>query len=211
MTVVTQNAGTVTSTSWTNPTNAQGACDSNCASIVKSDNASGAGTHTCDCSDFGFAIPAGSTLNSVKFGFHQQYGTLCGITGELRETMINGGLVFCLSVNPNAGWSLVCTDATDRESIDVKDLLDLTVDILNNETFTFNFALIISAHAPFNHNHYAYVDCVWITVDYTEAPAPTTPSVKLSMRCDKGPHPHDRTYFKKSLKKSFGYTELHPF
>jgi len=136
--------------SWVDPANLLGASDGNCGSK------SGAvwQTYLCYLKTYGFAIPVGSTINSVKIGFKSAYEHVTvflsfGYRGAGGSTSI---------YSTAAG---VCVDVTVYEE-DIS-FLGITVAELNNETFTSWVSVYVELAGVSG-----FVDCAYIEVDYTE-------------------------------------------
>jgi len=147
---------------WTNPTYGLNAHDGLCTTK----NVSSGNSKKLKVGTFGFAIPAGSTINHVYIGFHAFHysGVYLCYNASLRPKIVLNCAIE-LPVEAPCAPSGNCDNAGDREA---ESVLPWTVDILNNETFEFWFELIVAAAGGV---HGAYVDDGWIRVVYTP-PAP---------------------------------------
>lgn len=152
MVVVTKNptAYSVLSCTWVNPEYALGGHDGNCAYT----NRLTYGKCALQVSSFGFAIPAGSTLNSVKFGYHAAKPNNQYSEAEMVITHDSGSQVLATVFIGD------CTNAGDTEE---PDYLGLTIDDLNTE----NFTVVLRLSNAVGGYGTAYFDCCWIKVDYT--------------------------------------------
>ena len=164
MTIVTKNPTAWSNNTgvWTNPAYALGVHDGLCASK----GTSVPGLYTFQVKTFGFNIPAGSTINSVTLGFHSARGHSYYPTyGSLFITITKGGI----SVSVTEGfsdWLVNCASALDSEQSIPLGVMPFSAEDLNNETFTVTLNLSVSIGSGTQNG---YVDCCWITVDYTEA------------------------------------------
>ena len=150
MTVVRKYPTAYTNTdSWTNPAYLLGASDALCGS--KSGVAYN--TYICYLKTYGFAIPVGSTINSVKIGFKSAYEHALVFLGFRIRAAGGGTGIDSVAVG-------VCADATWAE-LDVS-FLGFTVAELNNETFTSWVQVYVELDGVFG-----FVDCAYVEVDYT--------------------------------------------
>lgn len=149
---------------WSNESDALGEDDGSCATTNLINK-------RLLLSGFGFDIPEGSTINSIKFGSHKVgYNTYGYGYGYLTV-----GVWFKQAVSPFSeqgcvGWgsdtTKACSDCVDQECTLVG--FELSVDDLNNENFVF-FARQDNGFLGIGNN--MFLDSCWIEVDYTP-PAP---------------------------------------
>ena len=151
MTVVRKYPTAYTNTdSWANPDYLLGASDGLCGSK------SGVAwqTYLCYLRTYGFAIPVGSTINSVKIGFKSAYEHVTVYLSFSYRGAGGGTSIYSAAVG-------VCADVTVYE-LDIS-FLGITVAELNNETFTSWVQVYVEGEGVGG-----FVDCAYIEVDYTE-------------------------------------------
>lgn len=146
---------------WTNPQRVIGAPDSLCATF----GTTAATDRRIYVSGFGFAIPAGSTINSVKVGMHAliQNGQNLAAQHLFVVAWDRLGLSSVNAANKSAFSGCgFCSDS------DTSCGYALTVDDFNDEDFT----AYIQAVCTFDNGFWWYAtnDADWIEVDYTEPP-----------------------------------------
>jgi hypothetical protein len=159
--------GTIT---WTNPTRVT-ASDNSYATASLNDNQI---SHYLKATGFGFAIPAGSTINGITASIEKKASTGKRIQ-DYRVRIIKGGVIGSTDKADTTQWG---TSDTSTIYGGVADLWGetWTVSDINNS----NFGLAISAYKNATQGNAvtASVDNVRITITYTvNNPVPTTTSI----------------------------------
>jgi hypothetical protein len=123
------------------------------------------------CSGFGFAIPAGSTINKVTIGMHSK------LINELNLATALNWLIYCplewpsiLSSASNGAGGYACSDCTDWSVSQIQSV----VFPFEPDDFNAPEQFVAELHAVCTNNNgwvwKARTDNVWIEVDYTEPP-----------------------------------------
>ena len=161
--MVTANAG-----NWATVAQALGAHDGACAQKATNLNAQTLIFYVdtfLDSLGDAINIPVGSTINSVKVGFHNKFGTN---PTEISLTLFILHVPFTIGVDGSfLGTTPSCSLCADSET-DVQPFIGFTVAELNAQDFTVWASFNTGVIAGWVHR--AFIDCIWITVDYTEPP-----------------------------------------
>lgn len=165
----TRIAGLGYSSTYTNPTNIQ-AHDDTCAKSPLQPSMSSSGT--LYAAQFGFSVPAGATVNGIEVTVHA-HGDVDGLgCTEIRLGNKNGSAMTLIGTkkyfmaSPFFGYPTENTDHVFGSSTD-KWGATLTPDVVNNSNFGCDFIAI--NYAGGGATQYAYVDCITMTVYYTES------------------------------------------
>ena len=150
--------GTVGSATWQNPGNVTQSNNNYAVAIVYSQT-----SKDLDCTNFGFNIPVGSTINGIEAHI-ERYGT--GQVQDLSIKLLNGdgaGGETAQDKSAGASWGFSDTVVTFGGSSDTWNE-SWTVSEVNSS----NFGVRIQCQGLGDYaGDYAYIDNVQITVHYT--------------------------------------------
>ena len=145
---------TVGTVAWTNPTNAQGAADNSDATC----SLSIATSHYLKCTNFGFSMPTGATVDGVTVTFHRKGSS--GSPADSTVKLVVGGSFVGNNKSAGATWP---GTYEDKSFGGAADLWGAT--ITPSDVNASNFGVGISATTGLIV--VANVDSVSITVNYT--------------------------------------------
>ena len=149
---------------WTNPENVcnAGEPDATCAYFAHVEVCD----HTIVVSGFGFAIPAGSTINSVKIGMQAELTNKLNLAAQLYLLVVWNRLGLSSRADANVSQQYGCAYCSESYTLAP---LTITLADLNDE----NFSAVIHGTSTYNNGWTwrVYCDTVWIEVDYTEPAA----------------------------------------
>lgn len=129
-------------------------------------------THYIKVTNFGFSIPAGSTIQGIAVEIER----LCGNCVDLSICIVKGGAISATDKSVGAAWPVSDLDSYGTYG-GASDLWgeSWTADDINAS----NFGVVFSASVPSGGPFSARVDHVRITVTYT---APDLPTLLHTMR-----------------------------
>jgi len=145
--------------SWTNPDNILGGHDDSCAS--KSTNV--AGDYDLILF-FDINLPSNAQLEELYHGFHAIKGDyLAGVVFDLQNRFKVGANTSVLSAVLYSGLIPGCDNCGDKESSNLLDFMNVTVNDLNNGNFDYRVRLDLNEDKAV----IGLVDFVWLRVVYT--------------------------------------------
>ena len=159
-TVATSSSAPENGYDWSSPNNVK-AADTSYASITHASFDAGVISYRMRCSNFGFTIPAGSTINGILVEINR-YNDV-GETGKDYRVQLVDDSATLVGTNKaiNAAWQTSVTKASYGGSSDTWSASP-TVTMVNDT----NFGVMFSAVA-IDNNCDIYVDYIRITITYT--------------------------------------------
>ncbi|MFC1908176.1 hypothetical protein ACFLWT_02090 [Chloroflexota bacterium] len=162
-TAVSTAVGLYVNAPWTSPANV-GADDSTTANVGTKNLDNGSYTERLDATNFGFAIPTGSTIDGIVVEYDRfSPDEGAGVTDDLVQ-LIKGGTPQGTDFGVGAGWATSETIVTFGSSSELWGLTWAAADINAS-----NFGVAVAATSSVN-NAQAEIDFLRITVHYTPPP-----------------------------------------
>jgi len=169
-TSVTAGAGTCidamnSTVFWGSVTNAQGLANNSSAAVGLS---SGATSNRLECTDYGFSIPGGATIDGITLVVRRRTDSASSVMDQTIR-LLQAGVVTGEDKALGTAWPMVLTNQSYGNSMDTWMAAWTPADI-NASNFGAALAVIRTNGTSPN----AFVDSLEITIDYTDAtPTPT--------------------------------------
>lgn len=147
---------------WTNPGNA-GASDSSYATATSA----GLNSHYLKATNFGFSVPAGATITSIKVDvLRKQDNSFGGDTVDVVLKLVKGGAVTGNDKHSASSWPTSDATASYDYSLATWGVALTPADVNASD---FGVVLAVNTSAGLGANPIAYVNLVQVTVTYTPA------------------------------------------
>lgn len=166
------NDSGIGSTDWTGPTNAQGTDD---ASVATGSFSAGSPSHYLKCTNFGFSIPAGATIDGIQVEFYRD--GLVGSAIDNAVRIVKGGSISTTDKSSVVNWANSISGLRRDSYGGSSELWGETWTSTDINASTFGVA--ISAKATGGPPDNAEIDSVRITITYTSGPYAASGGMRL--------------------------------
>jgi hypothetical protein len=164
------NDASVGTIAWTNPS------DAATSNNLYAYGGGGGTSNYLKCSNFGFSIPSGATIDGITVEIEKKRTPYCTVTDNV-VSLVKNGVISGNNYRSTDNWNLTDTYSTYGGSTDLWGL-SLTSSDINSSTFG---VVINCITAVFKGGQRPWIDHVRITVYYTESGGggPTSASALL--------------------------------